>query len=185
MITLHGGATITIQGARREVSRFVDNCLWGRIPSQSTAGYDLMTGERSGGYSCATTSVLILAPAQRLEIEGLLALGEELRGDHASRATSDCAKRCITGRGWQSSTMRPVGSSMTSCERAASAMPVPCVRSRTGCCRWRARCCVIEPSMIRSTGLTARRSPDIEVRAAEVRGAEAGSVRQLADGRRR
>lgn len=62
MITLHGGVTITIQGARREVSGSWI-IAYGTDTFSVAAGYDLMTGERSGGYSCATTPALILAPS--------------------------------------------------------------------------------------------------------------------------
>ena len=62
MITLHGGVTITIQGARREVSGSWI-IAYGTDTFSVAAGYDLMTGERSGGYSCATTLALILAPS--------------------------------------------------------------------------------------------------------------------------
>ena len=64
MITLHGGVTITIQGARREVSGSWI-IAYGTDTFSVAAGYDLMTGERSGGYSCATTPALILAPSLR------------------------------------------------------------------------------------------------------------------------
>ena len=40
--------------------------------------------------------------------------------------------------------------------RAGSAMAGRCVRSRTGCSRWRARCCVTARSLIHSTGLRDR-----------------------------
>ena len=80
------------------------------------------------------------------------AVGEELPSEHAPCLQPAAEQRDVSlGAGGDPARSGESGA-VCDAARAGSAMAGRCVRSRTGCSRWRARCCVTARSLIHSTG---------------------------------